>query len=169
MNKFYNKTFTFRFFLVILIFLFGENVFSQTGITGKVIDEDTRDEMIAANVIVSKNGVFVQGETTDIDGNYKIRLDPGIYEVEVSYTGYPTKKLADIVVNAGELKKLDVKMKIEDGIIYCYFGYEGYLIPLIKHDETSTGQTLRDEKIKNLPTRNINEIITITPGVSLTQ
>lgn len=167
MNIFYNNKITFRIFIVFLVFIFGENGVAQTGITGKVTDKETGEEMIAANIIVTKDGVFVQGETTDIDGNYSIRVDSGIYDLEVSYTGYPTQKITGIIVNEGETTKVDVRLGfvgfINEGCILL-----GYNIPLIQQDETSTGQKIDKYNIKRQATRNINKIITITPGVSFT-
>lgn len=169
MNVFYNNKHTFRFFLFFLIFLFGRNGIAQTSITGKVTDGNTGEEMIAVNVMVEKDGVIIQGETTDIDGNYSIRVDAGIYDLVFSYTGYPTKKIEGVVVGEAEVKVVNVKLEFYVGaIIYCPI-LVAYKIPLIEQDKTSTGITITSEQIRNLPTRNINEIISITPGLSLTQ
>ncbi|MBK7938073.1 MAG: carboxypeptidase regulatory-like domain-containing protein [Lewinellaceae bacterium] len=36
---------------------------------------------------------MVRGTITDYDGNYRMNpLDPGTYDVEISYTGYTTQK-----------------------------------------------------------------------------
>lgn len=168
MNIFNNNIITFRLLFVFLIFFFGKNGFSQTGISGKVTDEDTGEEMIAATIIVSKAGVFVAGETSDVDGNYFIKLDAGIYEIKVSYTGYPKQKIKRVIVKEEQIKKIDFQLK-EEGFITCELWSIAYKIPLIKLDVTSEGITITSEKIRNLPTRNINELINISPGVNLRQ
>lgn len=157
-----------RISLVFVIFLFGKNGFAQTGISGKVTDVNTGEDLIAANIEVYKNGNFIKGETTDIDGNYFIKLNSGEYDVEVSYTGYPTQKIIEIIAAKGETTKVDVRLGfvgfINEGCILL-----GYNIPLIQQDETTTGQKIDKYNIKRQVTRNINNIITITPGVSFTQ
>lgn len=169
MNSFYNNKYTFRIFSVFLIFIFGQNGIAQTGISGKVTDENTGEEMVAANIIVTKNGNFIQGETADIDGNYFVKLDAGEYDIEVSYTGYPIQKITGIIVNEGLTTKVDVQLTTDLKLQMMSIVVLNICIPIIKQDETSTGLTITSEKIRYLPTRNINEIITITPGVSFTQ
>ena len=168
MNIFYNNTIAFRFLLVFLIFVLGKDGVAQTGILGKVTDGNTGEEMIAANIIVTKNGNFIQGETSDIDGNYFIKLDAGEYDIEISYTGYPKQNIKGVIVEEEKTKRIDVQLKV-GGFINCELWSIAYKIPLIEQDETLTGITITSEKVRYLPIRNINEIITITPGLSLTQ
>lgn len=168
MKNIYNNKITFRVFLIFLIFIFGKNGISQTAITGKVTDTETGEEMISANIIVARNGVFIQGETTDVDGNYNIRIDPGTFDMEISYTGYATQKIAGIVVVKGKATKVNAQLK-SGGEIIWFGGCGGWTIPLIRQDENPNKLKITSEKIRYLPTRNINEIITITPGVSFTQ
>lgn len=155
----------------VICFLIFQNItiHSQTSLTGKITDKDTGEEMIAANIMISKNGNFIQGATSDIDGNYSIRVDAGTYDLEFSYTGYPTKKIKDVVVKEAEIKVVDAKLELGRMMItYCPI-LTGYKIPLIKQDETSTGITITAEQIRNLPTRKINQMMLMTPVVSFTQ
>jgi len=156
-----------RNFLLTLSLLFVASfVFAQTTLTGKITDAESGEELIGANIVVKKNGNFIQGETTDIDGNYSIRVDPGTYVVEISYTGYPTQKVEGVLAAAGVATKVDVQMTIGQGQIIDEIVITGYKVPLIKQDETETGQTVTSEQIKNLPTRNINAVAAATAGTS---
>jgi len=155
-----------NFLLTLSLLLVASFTFAQTSIAGKISDKDTGEEMIAANIIVSKNGVFIQGETTDIDGNYSIRVDPGTYDIEVSYTGYPTQKITGVVANAGQATKVNVQLSVGAGNIMEEVVVTGYKVPLIKQDETTTGKTVTSEQIRNLPTRNINAVAAATAGAS---
>lgn len=167
MNLFYNNKHTFQVFLVFLILFFGKNGFAQTSITGKITDKETGEEMIAANIQIYKNGNFIQGVSTDIDGNYSLRIDPGTYDVEVSYTGYTTQKITDIVAIEGWSTKLDVQIK-SGGIIWVD-GCGSWTIPMIRQDRNPNKMKITSGKIRNLPTRNINEILSMAPGVSFSQ
>ena len=155
--------------ILIIALLFSTSfVFSQTSITGKVTDKETGENMIAANIVVSKNGVFIQGETTDIDGNYSIRVDSGIYDLEISYTGYPPQKIAGVVAKHGQATIVDVQLSAGT-VTLNEVVVTGYNVPLIKQDETTTGKTITSEQIRNLPTRNINSVAGKIAGTSTTQ
>ncbi|MFK7774163.1 MAG: von Willebrand factor type A domain-containing protein [Saprospiraceae bacterium] len=140
-------------------------VFSQTSITGKITDRNTGEEMISANIVISKNGNFILGETTDINGNYSVRVDPGTYDLEFSYTGYTPQKITQVVANAGQATKVNVQLSIGTAMMDEVV-VTGYKVPLIKQDETSTGGVVTSEQIRNLPTRNINAIAAATAGAS---
>ena len=155
-----------NFLLTFSLLLVASLAFSQTSLTGKITDADTGEEFIGANILITKKGVFIQGESTDIDGNYSINLDPGTYDIEVSYTGYPTQKITDVVASAGQATRLDVQMKIGTGEVLDDIVVTGYRVPLIKQDETSTGGTVTSEQIRNLPTRNINAVAAATAGTT---
>lgn len=154
---------------VICFFLFQNvTIHSQTSITGKVTDKDTGEEMIAANIVVSKRDVFVAGETTDIDGNYSIRIDPGTYDVEVSYSGYPTQKINGVIANAGQATKVDVQLSVgaemflEEVVVSGY----GSKRRSSRKKSTSTGSTVTSEHIRNLPTRTISGLSIATSAGS---
>ena len=151
----------------VICFLFFQNItiHSQTSISGKITDKDTGEEMIAANIIVSKAGVFVQGETTDIDGNYSMRIDPGIYDVRVSYTGYVDHLVRGVITNAGQNTKVDVQIST-GGVVLDELMTLEYKAPLIKKDETVTGGTVTSEHIRNLPTRDISGLGVAISGSS---
>ena len=156
-----------RNFLLTLSLLFVASLtFAQTTLTGKVTDGESGEELIGANIVVKKKGTFIQGETTDIDGNFSIRVDPGTYDVEVSYTGYPTQLIEGVLAPAGASTKVDVQMKIGTGILAKEIIVTGYKVPLIKQDETDQGRTVTSDQIKNLPTRNINAVAAATAGTS---
>jgi hypothetical protein len=155
--------------MVVIIFLFGENGIGQTSITGKISDKNTGEDMIFANIIISQKGAFIKGATTDIDGNYSIQVDSGKYDMEISYTGYPTQKITGIVVNEGQATKVVVLLSTDLKLQMLNIVVMNICIPIIRQDENPNKLEITSEKIKILPTRNINEIITITPGVSFTQ
>jgi 5-hydroxyisourate hydrolase-like protein (transthyretin family) len=149
----------------VICFLLFQNItiHSQTSISGKISDKVTGEEMIAANIIVSKAGVFVAGETNDINGNYSIRIDPGTYDLKVTYTGYVDHIVRGVIAKAGQNTKVDVQIGTS-GEVLNEVMIMGYKVPLIAMDETSTGSTVTSEHIRNLPTRDISAIAAATAG-----
>ena len=150
--------------LLLVLFLSTSFAFSQTSISGKVTVAETGEEIIAANIIVSQNGNFVQGETTDIDGNYSIRVAPGTYDLAFSYTGFASQKITNVIANPG--KNTHVNVRLTTGVQLDEVVVTGYKAPLIKQDHTSVASTYTSEQIRNLPTRNINAIAAATAGAS---
>jgi len=73
------------FMLVSFVWLTG---FSQTLITGKVID-DHKSPLPGASIIIKNSS---GGVSTDFDGNFKIKLKTGDETLIVSYLGYKTQE-----------------------------------------------------------------------------
>ncbi|MCA0236034.1 MAG: carboxypeptidase regulatory-like domain-containing protein [Bacteroidetes bacterium] len=77
------------------------------------ITDSSGEELIGASVYIYQNGVLIRGAVTDVNGNYRIQLPPGLYTVSVSYTGYNTRSLPDMVLPGGASSNMDVML--EDG------------------------------------------------------
>jgi len=60
-----------RYLLICCCLIIGTTAFSQTSLSGKVID-DTGEPVLFGNIALYKNGVLLSGGTTDIDGNYSL-------------------------------------------------------------------------------------------------
>ncbi len=82
---------------------------AQTGrISGKVIDPATAEPLIGASVKLETAG---GGGITDLDGNFIITDVPvGTHTIRISYTGYSSKLIDDIVVSEAEPAYVEVAM-----------------------------------------------------------
>ncbi|MFA9388982.1 MAG: SusC/RagA family TonB-linked outer membrane protein [Prolixibacteraceae bacterium] len=77
-------------FLLFILF-FSSNVYAQTSVIlkGTVIDKDTKEALAFVNVVeIDKNGRFVSGITTDLNGNYVIKVKDSNNSIQVSFIGY---------------------------------------------------------------------------------
>lgn len=80
-------------------------------IAGKLVDSETGDPMIGANVFLE--GTMI-GAASDLDGNYMIsKVPPGEYILIISVIGYAKKTITAVQVSTGELTKLDVALEPE--------------------------------------------------------
>lgn len=122
----------------------------STILTGKVTDE-SGEALIGATVKVLKDTNIVKGTITDYDGNYRIALDSGIYDVEFSYTGFATKRITGVRVLADQINSLHAQL--EPNTVLQEVVVTDYKVPLIEQDKTQGGMTLTAEQIKNLPTK----------------
>lgn len=156
-----------RSLLLFLTILLGVEIgFAQVGVTvlsGKVTD-DQGEALIGATVKVLRGADLVRGTITDYNGNYRVNLDPGNYDVEVSYTGYQVQKVTGVRVITNTLNSLDFTMV--SGNVLGEVTVSAFKVPLIEQDKTQGGQTLTSEQIKNLPTRSVNAIVATTAGTS---
>jgi len=149
-----------------VLFVLGNSLVAQTTITGKVTDETSGEELIYANLSVQKVGVFVTGTSTDFDGNYKINLDPGTYDLTISYLGFPNRQINGVIVNDNQNVVLDVQMRPGLEIISPIWTMT---IRVLQLDEPSTKHHLSNQSIQKQPTRNISQLSMMLPGVALSQ
>ena len=155
-----------RKFLLLLVFSITCAVtYAQTSIYGKVTDGETGEELIGAEIVVEKNGVEVTGTVTDLDGNFKMNIDPGTYDITCFYVGYTDQRVEGVRVLAGKSNPLDFKIN-QGGIIMEEAEVIAYVVPLVEKDNTTQGQTITSKEIRQLPTRNINALASTTAGLS---
>ena len=65
--------------------------FAQFNISGKVIDAETKEPLLAASVFAQNT---TKGTTTDKDGQFSLYLDKGGYELIISFSGYTSKTIS---------------------------------------------------------------------------
>lgn len=76
--------------------LLATSLWADSAITGKVIDQISRQAVDFANVTVTKEGETVPagGTMTDVDGSFRVaNLSDGDYVVTVSFIGYKERKI----------------------------------------------------------------------------
>lgn len=134
----------------------------STVLTGNVTDG--KEGLIGATVKVLKGTEFVRGSITDYNGDYRIQLDPGTYDVEFSYTGFAAQRISGVRALVGQITTQNITLStstVLDEVVVV-----AYKVPLIEQDKTSSGQTLTSDQIKNLPTRSVNTIVATTVGAT---
>ena len=155
--------------LFLLCLFLSTIMMGQTQLQGKVIEEASGEPVLFGTVAMYKEGVLLTGTETDFDGNYFFSdIDPGTYDVEVTYVGLQTQRITGVVCKAGKVTPLNFNMK-EEGILMDQVEIVGYKVPLIEFDNTTSGTTLTSENIQALPTKNISSIAATSAGVSVNQ
>ncbi len=137
---------------------------AQSGvIEGNIID-DLGDPVSFANVALYQGQDLIRGVQSDLDGKYIIgNLDPGTYDVEVSFVGLQTKRQNGVIVSTGIVR---VNFDMSAGIDLETIEVVDYKVPLIQTDKTTSGGIVTGEQIENLPIRNVIGIAATTAGVS---
>ncbi len=82
---------------------------------GVVLDKETNNEPLPfANVFIKGSQ---SGTTTDLDGVYLFKVDPGTYTVVISFVGYRTIEVPNIIIKADEVTTLEnVTLAAEEGV-----------------------------------------------------
>ena len=142
--------------LTIISFSFLLNTLAQRGkIAGTITDAGTGEPLIGVNVIVEGSG---QGAATDIDGYYVIlNVSPGKKSVIVSYIGYTSKNITDVVVNIDQTTIIDVELSTQsvetDEVVVT-----AAIIPIVEQDVAASRANISSEEIENLPTTSVERI-----------
>ena len=69
---------------------------TEDGVKGKIVDLVTGETLIGAAILIEGT---TEGGVTDLDGAYTLPLDPGSYDLSVSYIGYKPLSL-DVTINS---------------------------------------------------------------------
>lgn len=139
--------------------------YAQTGeITGKITDENG-EGIPYANVQVVKDDELIKGATTDFNGFYSIKpLDPGKYSIKISYVGYGKVRIDGVTVNVNQATTINKQLKPEEKQLDEVTVTE-YKVPLIDKESQATKETISEEEIQNLPTKDIQSIASSAAGV----
>ncbi|MFW6100971.1 MAG: TonB-dependent receptor domain-containing protein [Bacteroidota bacterium] len=74
---------------------------------GQIIDEETGETLIGATIKVKDKSI---GTTSDLDGNYSLKLAPGTHNIQVSFVSYETKLFEEVEIDRGEVTELNVNL-----------------------------------------------------------
>ncbi len=153
--------------LIMIIFgliLLSYNLYAgQTGkLAGKVVDKETGEPVIGANVIVVGTH---QGAAADIDGYYYINnIPPGTYEVSYSAVGYRKTLVQDVQIRIDLTTDVNVDLVSEA----ISLGEEIVVTaeqPMVIKDLTSTAARVSSKEIEMLPVDNLSQVVNLQAGV----
>ena len=93
-----------------LVILSASAAQAQRGtLVGTLLDAETGETLIGATVAVPAAGT---GTTTDLDGAYRLALDPGTYTVTFSYVGYDAQTVEGVVVALSQTVRIDRQLAL---------------------------------------------------------
>ena len=153
-----------RSILLIMMFLtFGLSLSAQTILRGTVKD-DTGKSLDFANIILEKDGVYIGGASTELDGTYSVPIDPGTYTVVFSMLGFQDQTITGVLVKSGKSTLLDALL-VEEGIVISGATVISYTIPLVDK-EGGSGGGFSAKQMQKLPTRNVLGAAATVPGIN---
>ncbi len=92
---------------VLVILLSGSAAHAQQKgiIRGTVIEDETGEPLFFANVVIKGTQI---GATTDFEGNFELRAEPGAHDLGVSFIGLNSTIITGVQVKAGEATVIDI-------------------------------------------------------------
>lgn len=97
--------------LSLVLMLVSFSIAAQNGtIRGTIIDQEFGDPLIGVSVLIESLGT---GTSTDIDGNYTIKVPEGNYTLSFSYISFASQKVTDVAVKANQVTIIDLGMAEE--------------------------------------------------------
>ena len=151
-----------KFLILFLIISVPIVTLAQTGkLVGKVIDQQTGEPLIGANVIVEYTSL---GAATDANGDFIIlNVAPGAYSVKARFIGYREQIVENVRVSVNLTTEVNFALPTEE------YGLEDIVIvaekPLVDKNITNSTQIVSQEDIENLPVRGVNAIVSTQTGV----
>lgn len=135
-------------FSTLLLSMASMTSFAQREITGVVID-DNGDPLIGATVKMGKG----KGSVTDLDGNFKIKVDDDVKSLVISYIGYKQRviKLSD-KKDSYKIALQQDNNSIKDVVVIGYGAVK-------KGDVTAAVSKVDGEDIEDRPVTNVAELL----------
>lgn len=166
----------YSFFQVLILCLVTvAQTYGQSGdrilITGKIIDSKDKSAIIGATVIEQdRDKRTISGITTDIDGNFALRITNPANRLVISYLGYATQTL-----NIGtrrqfaNIQLVSTAQQLTDVVIVgSKLSDNGTGLNIDRRDQTTTTVTISAKDIENLQATSIDQAIQgRLPGIDI--
>lgn len=135
-------------------------------IRGNVKDKNTQETIIGA--VISVDGT-TNGTSTDVDGNYKINLPVGTYNLKASYVGYVTLIQYNVSVTSGNAQTINFEIEtasneLSEVTVSFDKGKSAVATDMIT---PLSAQQLTTEEIKSNPggSFDVSRVVQTLPGV----
>ena len=157
---------------MILISMCSLNALAQDSTSGTIQGtiSDPQGAVVPGATVEAKNlsTSFARSFTTDSEGRFTLlSMPPGRYVVTVTKQGFAKLNQENVELTVGRLVSLNLALKVS--------GISGEVTitstPTIDTAKTESSTTLNEAAISNTPIlgRKFEDLLTLTPGVSITQ
>lgn len=162
-----SKVFT---YLITILLLTALSLNAQS-IRGKIIDEQNSDVLVGATIKIEGTK---HGAITDLEGLYLIdKMEPGTYDIRVSYIGYSDKVIKGVSLKANETVRLDVSLLLADltteeitvEASLTLSNEKALLTEQKNSDKVTDG--ISEQQIKRAPDASASEVLKRVIGVNI--
>lgn len=151
--------------LAILLIFSSFSLFAQLStLKGKVTDAESDEELIGVNIIVEGTSY---GATTDFEGNYTLKVEPGSYKIIFRYLGYEDV-VHSVTLTLNQEKVLNTTLgesaMLLDQVVVSASRFERKL-----GEETVSMEVIKPSAFENLGITKADEAIERSPGVTIVE
>jgi hypothetical protein len=156
-----------------LYFLFaistwGQAQFTTGSVQGDVLDERGGSVAGASVEIKNLDTNFSRTENTNAEGHYQfLNLAPGRYNITITKAGFATILQENVNLTIGQVLTIPVTVKVSTVTQQIVVSE----VPVIEVTKTESSSTLSEAAIAQTPVlgRKFEDLLTLTPGVSISQ
>ncbi len=160
-------------FVLALGLCLASTAWGQAQITSGTVQGDVLDEKggsVAGASVEAKNldTNFTQTDTTNTDGHFAfLSLAPGRYTLTISKSGFATVLQQNVNLTVGQTINIPVTMKVSSVAQQIVVTD----VPVVEVTKTESSSTLDELSVATTPVlgRKFEDLLTLTPGVSITQ
>lgn len=162
--------------VICCVFIFLNDSEAQTTgvgkISGRITDRKTGETVIGATVKIENSSA---AGASDVEGRYVLNsLPAGKYTVTVSYLGYQSKAVSDVLVRVGIVTQLDITLdeantqQLQEVVVRATFKQES-VNSLYAAQKTSPRMSdgITADVIKRSPDRNTGEVLKRVSGATI--
>src|ERR1041384_1259272 len=153
--------------LVLIVFCCAAAAFAQGGtgqLSGNVVDANGAVVSGASVKLTSLVTAQERDANTNESGDFAFTLLPaGSYKLEITATGFRTVVVDEVKINVTQTTTLPVRLDpaTVSGIVTIQAE-----TPLVQQETSQVGRTIEEQTIRQLPlpTRNFQQLLTLSPG-----
>ncbi|HLF46463.1 MAG TPA: carboxypeptidase-like regulatory domain-containing protein [Chitinophagaceae bacterium] len=156
---------------ILSLICFSVSVSAQLGkIAGKVKDLKTNEPLAGASIIIKGQA---KGISTSVEGTYLISMEPGIYTLLLSYSGYQSKVITEVEVKTGLLTEIDIGLEVQSremsAVVLTSSARKESINTLYNLQRTQAGMSdgVASDIIKKSPDRNTGAVLKRVSGASV--
>ncbi len=158
--------------ILLLLLLYSIITWGQKGtIQGTIIDARSNDPLIGATIKILNTEI---GTVTDIDGFFSIdRIEPGIYNLEISYLSFKTESINKVTVEAGKVTQINYGLAEEsktlDEVVVTADKVRNNEVAILSEIKTSMQVVsgISEQQIKKSLDGNAAQIVRRVPGITI--
>ena len=151
--------------MAVLLFAWPAAAQEQRGSIEGVIKDSSGAVLPGVTVEARTSTGVVLTATTDSEGVYRFpSLSPGNYEITATLTGFAPRKQSDVIVNLGQVKKVDLALGLQGVAESVQVTAES---PLVDVRQSARQTNIRAEQVELLPHgRDFTSLVTQAPGAN---
>ncbi len=144
-------------------------LFSQSQISGKIIDKANAEPLIGVSIMIENAN---EGAVTDIDGNYSLSVKPGKYALIISYVGYENSRM-EVEAKDNEVTYMDIAMseaknQLEEVVVTAKVERTGVVALMLERKKAvAVSDGITADQIRKTPDRTTSDLLKRVTGASI--